>query len=285
MDNKQIFDAKALFGENTLVRLNIRAWTAKRQAPPDEDTKKDGRHGKFVYLVDPKHLSKVTAVASSARGYLADKGEAFVLGAGVYLVPNTLLQEVMGELENFREEFLDAVEDFIDGYNGALEESRAVLSAKEMLLCPSKAALPQKFDFRYGRFIVALPDEVSSEEVKEWQTTVGSWMVETSGLLALKGYELVRHSREMLADTNRRLFDSLVLNVVAWSEEVKSKRSCIGKKEALEKLAEHVGEEFRKINLPALRADKEKRVTTSVVVGELLKEFIPVLPEGDDVAM
>jgi len=275
------FNVEALFSSATLVWLRISVWTAKKDLPKGGDK----RRGKHVFLVDKKWLKGITRVERAARDFLQEKGGRSPTGSG-YLIDNEILPEVMQRLEDFQEEFLDAVDDFVEEeFDSALVESREELTAEELELMPAKTALPRKFGFRYGRIIFALPSmgaaetQASIDNMEEWATN------NTNGLL-LRGYERLRHAESIFGNTKRRLYASVIGQVLAWCEEYATKRSILwGIPPGLLSIVNDTDQKFRGLNLAALRKDEGKRLDASQLVKSLADRLEPLLPSGDDVAL
>jgi len=302
MAESGVFDAKVLFEANTLVRVHIGVWTAQRMrgkvldgevedntnASDEVKKQRSKRYKTVVTLINPEHMKEVTEIANEARVYMANKGQSFVLGKGTYLVENGVLKDVMHNLEQYHEKFLDAVEDFIEySYDKALEESRAILTPDDFRMCPTKETLPKKFVFRYGRFIVMLPKDAADSEVSSWEDMVEDWSEETSTRLILKGYELVTHARDVLLDPKRKLYETTILNVLAWCEEVRNKKSMLIRgKRPLDHVASEVEKVFKGLtDIAKLRLDDGYRVDSSKSAEVVLKKLSLILPEGDDVVL
>ena len=275
--------AEALFKHNTLVRLNISVWTAKREMP---NTDEDNRRGTYVRLVDPTYLKDINKLAGEARTFIANKGERFVLGPGTYLVTNEDLEETLEVLEELNERFLDAGEDFVDNYNDAMEDSRAVLTKEEFQLCPSKAAIPAKFGFRYGRFTIALPSDANKGEVAEWNDTLTEWAEETYTQQVVRLHHSVRHAEDILGNPKRKLFESLLGNVVRVCEDYRSKKSMVwNRPKEFTALIQRVEEVFRGMDVNALRDDDDKRMDAGVTAKALADKIEPFVPSGNDVVL
>ena len=284
MSNEHVrLSAESIFRDNTLVRLSISVWTAKREVPGDKD---DKRRGSFVKLVDPKWLKEVNAVATRARSYIANKGERFILGNGTYLVPNDELEDALTELEEIRELFLDSVEDFVDSYDEALAESKDLLTPQEFKLCPSKSALPARFGFRYGRFTFALPTDAGSEEVQEWNDAISEWAGESYNQLVVRLYDFAQHAEEILGNTKRKLFASVLGNVVSTCELYRSKMDMLGaRNKDFTSLVGKIEESFREMDIATLRDDDDKRLDAAVTVKSWADKIKPFLPSGDNIIL
>ena len=216
-----------------LVTLNMGGWNYKvrnRKVASEVEQSKQARHGTCrvdTLLVSKEVLAKVEKIRGAARTYLY--GVSAPWRHGVRLVSSQIVFDVRDELRQYKAKFMDAVEEFMDGYDAVLADApqrlKHLFNAKDF---PSKEALRSKFYFSVR--MSAIPDaehimvKLSEEAIDEIR---GEMLTEQEEALAdamsdvwKRIHTFVKHMSETLASDNNNFHTSLVGNVLDFAKSI-----------------------------------------------------------------
>ena len=127
-------------------------------------------------LVPPEALQEFSLVEGRVNAFVANNSFPFMQGVGRY-VPNTALPKVIAEMQARKQEFWDAFARFKASYTTIRRQAQADwlkaaqdLSADPLKLVetidkayPAQDELERYFDFKWGFFQIAFPEEVDAE--------------------------------------------------------------------------------------------------------------------------
>ena len=109
-----------LFEKGCLVQVSASVWGATRKIRPEEITDKEVSKDWLrtsKKLVEPDALKPITKVVNMARSYIAGVSLPFPI-KGMQFVPKEMISKVDGRLSEFKLDFTEKVDGFMEGYEG-----------------------------------------------------------------------------------------------------------------------------------------------------------------------
>jgi hypothetical protein len=148
-----------IFEKGCLAQLSFSVWRAARKIKPEQLSEIAVSHEWLTAtkkLVDPDSLKPINKVVNSARSYLSSVSLPFPIH-GMAFVPKEMISRVDGRLEEFKEEFNAAVEEFLGDYDQLREVASAHLGDlfNEM---DYPVDVRSKFAFVWRFIILDVPD-------------------------------------------------------------------------------------------------------------------------------
>ena len=302
MTRTSTFDPQMLFETYSLVRLVCGSYNPWRKSrvpigdDPEDESTEDGspqrtakrRRKEMVMVVDEKWFKKILSIDEEARRFLSDISttDPDLFGKGSYLVPNEKLKTAMGELERLAELRLDRIEDLQEAWDkpdGPVAESLKELHPADFKMVPARNTLARRFRFRYLRYVSAPPPDASEAESSTFWQGISDMAFNGQEGLKRELLQLLRHAEEILINPKRKLFASVVDNIVSWAERYHNKSLLSDK--AMEKVARDVGDYFRGINIEEIRKDDEMRVDVGIQAKTFAEVLEPMVEDADDIVL
>lgn len=147
-------EPKSLKDRALIVKLSIPRWNPKRNDPRGEEIIRSATNGQghvgvwSKHCVPPAEVKRITHVASRARSY----NYALTLpwkDGGLRLLPITTVDRYMRTVDQYREQFTEAVDAFLERYPRLIEDAQDRLgSLYNPEDYPAPEDLAARFDFR-----------------------------------------------------------------------------------------------------------------------------------------
>lgn len=176
-----------VFNKACLIQLKTSCWQGSRMLEPgvmERIGNSNWLRGR-KYLVSPDLLNPIRAVISRARKDLSRHALPFPI-EGLTLVPKERINVIEEVLENHRRDFNQCVDQFIEGYQDALEEGRTHLG-EHFNEGDYPADIWNKFSFAWQYLTIETPGKyaVLSPEIYEREKKKFEQLMEETRELAI----------------------------------------------------------------------------------------------------
>jgi hypothetical protein len=153
-----------LFSKGVLMHCHVSKWGMTAQLDKEDleiETVPDFvRLGK-KNLIKPEIFNKFSQIEQRARNYLKRMSRHFPVSQ-CYFVGLNILDEVVDQMETYKNEFYTLFEDFCEKYEDYKEEFLTDHEDYRKVLepfYPSLSSVRQKFSFDYTQFRISMPDQ------------------------------------------------------------------------------------------------------------------------------
>jgi len=220
-----------IFNQGVLINMSISVWGGRIRLPSRLLDLKDV-DPKFINaskaLIEKDYLKPITDIRTDATIYLYNKSLPFPI-RGINFVPKGIIQEIDTRLKEFRKEFNDRSEGFIQQFEEIREQAREHLGRYF-----DEGDYPQnigmKFGFFWRFFIMDSPNgkslitpEMIAEEQEKFIQTIAIFKSMAIDSLRIRFAELVDHLVERLSqgiDGKKKIFrDSAIENFAPFLED------------------------------------------------------------------
>lgn len=163
-----------LFQDGVLVNVHISVWgmaanLSKEDLNLQADLPKLFKLGKKM-LIEPERLSAFKNAESKARRYLYRNSYDFPISKDAHFVPKKQYATVLTKLNEFKEEFLKLIDNFVENYYVYRDEVlNAYPDIADLLrpFYPDVSEIRGKFGFSTSSFELSMPREFSEVDIQK----------------------------------------------------------------------------------------------------------------------